>query len=120
MAARHKVNGFFTAVILAVVSFLAIFFFFPDFSENYFGISMKSMTSQRGVDASGGSAGSASSSAGTETAPGGTPRADAASGGDSKFSMDDISSALHKVDDKIREKAEEAVSSIDVKKLLGD
>ena len=37
--AKGKVSGFITALILAVVSFLVVFFFFPKFSEKYLGIS---------------------------------------------------------------------------------
>ncbi len=36
------VKSFFIAIILAVVSFFIIFFLFPNVSEKYFGVSLKS------------------------------------------------------------------------------
>lgn len=41
MSVKHKLSGFLTAVILAVVSFLAIYFFCPNFSQKTMGISFK-------------------------------------------------------------------------------
>ncbi len=38
---KHKIHGFLTALILSVVSFFVIFFFCPDFSDKYLGISFK-------------------------------------------------------------------------------
>lgn len=41
MGAKHKISGFFTAVILAVISFLVIYFFCPKFAEKSLGMSFK-------------------------------------------------------------------------------
>lgn len=41
MSVMHKISGFVTAVILAILSFLIIYFFCPHFSQRAFGISLK-------------------------------------------------------------------------------
>lgn len=39
--AGRKISGFFTAMIIAVLSFFIVFFFFSDVSERVFGVSFK-------------------------------------------------------------------------------
>lgn len=39
--AKGKINSFFVAAILAVVSFFVIFLFFPEASARFFGVSLK-------------------------------------------------------------------------------
>lgn len=42
MSAKHKIAGFLTAIIIAIVSFFVIYLFIPEFSEKYLGTSLKS------------------------------------------------------------------------------
>lgn len=42
MSVKHKISGFFTAVILAIVSFFVLYLFFPEYSEKFLGTSIKS------------------------------------------------------------------------------
>lgn len=41
MSMKHKVHGFLTAIILAVVSFFVIYIFCPEFSQRVMGISFR-------------------------------------------------------------------------------
>lgn len=41
MSVKHKISGFLTAVIVAIVSFFVIFIFLPEYSEKYLGTSIK-------------------------------------------------------------------------------
>lgn len=42
MSVKHKVSGFLSAVVIAIVSFFVIYLFLPDFSTKYLGTSLKS------------------------------------------------------------------------------
>lgn len=42
MSAKNKISGFFTALFLAVISFVIIYCFIPARAEEYFGTSLKS------------------------------------------------------------------------------
>lgn len=42
MSAKHKITGFLSAIVIAIVSFFVIYLFIPEFSEKYLGTSLKS------------------------------------------------------------------------------
>jgi len=42
MSVKHKISGFFSALMIAIISYFVLFFFFPEYSQKYLGTSIKS------------------------------------------------------------------------------